>query len=181
MAKEPNITNGRAWADAELNRMVQLWSQGYSANQISKLLPNGRSRNAVIGKLFRMGISKELRKAPANPGQSAHTPKVPKLKVKKPNVAKPIVTVPGFKPLALRPSPMPTELTKVDLLEYPNAKHWMERAFGECAYPIVPNSADTISCCDSVKGDRQYCATHLKHMFNPIPKNMIHIRIPRGS
>lgn len=41
------------WTASETNLAVRYWREGFSAAQIAKLLPNKRSRNAVIGKIHR--------------------------------------------------------------------------------------------------------------------------------
>ncbi len=45
------------WTDERVARLKELWAQGYSARQIAEEL-GGVTRNAVIGKANRMGLSK---------------------------------------------------------------------------------------------------------------------------
>ena len=45
------------WTDERVARLKELWSEGYSARQIAEQL-GGVTRNAVIGKANRMGLSK---------------------------------------------------------------------------------------------------------------------------
>jgi hypothetical protein len=41
---------------------------------------------------------------------------------------------------------------------------WLQRAPGECAYPVAGEGAQVISCCQPVeRGD--YCAGHRRRMF----------------
>ena len=41
------------WTASETDLAVRYWREGFSATQIAKLLPNKRSRNAIIGKIHR--------------------------------------------------------------------------------------------------------------------------------
>ena len=41
------------WTASETDLAVRYWREGFSATQIAKLLPNKRSRNAIIGKVHR--------------------------------------------------------------------------------------------------------------------------------
>jgi GcrA cell cycle regulator len=50
------------WSDAEIKTLKQLWSENYSAAQISKEI--GRPRNAVIGKAHRLGLTPRGRAKP---------------------------------------------------------------------------------------------------------------------
>ena len=46
-----------SWKKEDMDRLIELKDQGLSAAQISRALGGGISRNAVIGKLHRMGLS----------------------------------------------------------------------------------------------------------------------------
>lgn len=46
-----------AWTDERIQLLKQYWDEGRSASQIAELLGEGLSRNAVIGKAHRLGLS----------------------------------------------------------------------------------------------------------------------------
>ena len=46
------------WADNRVALLSDLWQSGYSARQIAERLGEGVTRNAVIGKANRLGLSK---------------------------------------------------------------------------------------------------------------------------
>ena len=46
-----------AWNDARIEMLKVMWGQGHPASEISDALGDGISRNAVIGKAHRMGLS----------------------------------------------------------------------------------------------------------------------------
>ena len=45
-----------SWTDERVNVLKKLWAEGHSASQIAKQL-GGVTRNAVIGKVHRLGLS----------------------------------------------------------------------------------------------------------------------------
>lgn len=57
-----------SWTEERTNLAVTLWNDGLSASQIAKRL-GGVSRNAVIGKVHRLGLS--ARAAPSRPAAKA--------------------------------------------------------------------------------------------------------------
>ena len=67
-----------SWTDERVELLRKLWLEGLSASQIASELSNGITRNAVIGKVHRLGLSGRA-KAP-----SQATPR--------PRAAKPIRT-----------------------------------------------------------------------------------------
>ena len=46
-----------SWTDERVELLKRLWNQGLSASQIAGELSNGITRNAVIGKVHRLGLS----------------------------------------------------------------------------------------------------------------------------
>ncbi len=46
-----------AWTDEIVEQLKQHWIDGKSASQIAGLLGNGVTRNAVIGKVHRLGLA----------------------------------------------------------------------------------------------------------------------------
>ena len=55
-------THGPAWTDDRVERLTRLWREGLSASVIATRL-GGITRNSVIGKLHRMGLTKDGRPA----------------------------------------------------------------------------------------------------------------------
>jgi len=46
-----------AWTDDRVDRLKTLWHEGRTAEQIAAELQNGITRSAVLGKVYRMGLS----------------------------------------------------------------------------------------------------------------------------
>ncbi|MDE0969026.1 MAG: GcrA cell cycle regulator [Octadecabacter sp.] len=71
-----------SWTDERVDVLKKMWGEGQSASQIAKEL-GGVTRNAVIGKVHRLGLSNR-----AGPG-SASKPVTPKIDAKPKTPAKP--------------------------------------------------------------------------------------------
>jgi GcrA cell cycle regulator len=61
------------WTDERAELAAKLWKEGYSASQVAKML-GGCSRNAVIGKIHRLGLSE--RAMPSKPSKPKAAPRV---------------------------------------------------------------------------------------------------------
>lgn len=46
-----------SWTDERVEKLQEMWAEGHSAAQIAKVLGGGVTRNAVIGKVHRLGLS----------------------------------------------------------------------------------------------------------------------------
>ncbi len=60
-----------SWTDERVEQLRKLWLDGKSASQIAAELANGITRNAVIGKVHRLGLSGRVK----SPGQPAPRPR----------------------------------------------------------------------------------------------------------
>ena len=72
----------KQWTEDRLEKLKKLWKEGLSISQIGREL--GVSRNAIAGKVHRMGLSK--RQSPIAPKAASNkdTPKKPKIEVAEP-------------------------------------------------------------------------------------------------
>ena len=61
-----------SWTDERVETLKKMWSEGQSASQIAKEL-GGVTRNAVIGKVHRLGLSNRAGSAPAAKAEPAAT------------------------------------------------------------------------------------------------------------
>ena len=62
-----------SWTDERVELLKKMWGEGQSASQIAKEL-GGVTRNAVIGKVHRLGLSNRTAGAAAKPAAPAATP-----------------------------------------------------------------------------------------------------------
>lgn len=166
----PKVVGEGVWTDEAITSLKAWWAEGLSARTIGERL--GVSRNAVLGKIHRLGCATRalpsaptrirlgLAKAGGAPKQ-ARAPKPPKVKRQRVvnsfaavNAARRAASPQG--PEIIEPVPVVFDATK--------AKPWLERRFGECAYPISGTGADTFSCCLPT-GEHTYCKAHRRIMF----------------
>ena len=57
-----------SWTDERIELLQKLWLQGMSASRIARELANGLTRNAVIGKVYRLGLSGRVKEAAVEAG-----------------------------------------------------------------------------------------------------------------
>jgi len=92
-----------SWTDERVEILKKMWGEGQSASQIAKEL-GGVTRNAVIGKVHRLGLSNRAGSAGA---KAAAKEKAPKAEAKKPAPA------PAAKPQPKTESAAPPPQPKV--------------------------------------------------------------------
>lgn len=56
-----------SWTDERVELLSRLWLEGRSASQIATALGGGLTRNAVIGKVHRLGLAGRVKAAPPSP------------------------------------------------------------------------------------------------------------------
>ncbi|MEX1147293.1 MAG: GcrA family cell cycle regulator [Sphingomonadales bacterium] len=71
-----------SWTDERIQRLKDLWEKGLSASQIAADLAEGVTRNAVIGKAHRMGLSSRPSPVKAEPAAKPRKPAAPRPKKK---------------------------------------------------------------------------------------------------
>lgn len=80
-----------SWTDERVTLLKQLWGEGKTAAEIAKVLGDGITRNAVIGKAHRLKLSSRLSPIQQN------IVKKPKSEVVPPRPARPSVRLPEFR------------------------------------------------------------------------------------
>ncbi len=136
------------WTEERVALLQKLWGQGYSASQIASQLP-GVTRNAVIGKIHRLGKRPEGAAARPRPARAAaHA---------------------GRRPVASearRATPQPQDWTarpfrRSTLLEEPGLATSTTLEAHMCRWPIGdPDEAGFSFCGRSAEGGRPYCQGH---------------------
>ncbi|WP_296427966.1 GcrA family cell cycle regulator [Yoonia sp.] len=123
-----------SWTDERVETLKKMWGEGQSASQIAKEL-GGVTRNAVIGKVHRLGLSNR-----AGTGAAATAAAKPAVK-EKPTVA----LKPTPKPVAkAKPAPVPAVLEELDENGIPISA--ARRAIIPAGQPLPPQpSANEIS------------------------------------
>ncbi|WP_306251704.1 GcrA family cell cycle regulator [Parvularcula sp. IMCC14364] len=150
-----------AWTDERVELLKKLWAEGLSASQIAGKM-GGVTRNAVIGKVHRLGLSG--RAAPAKPQLTRKTERphkpTPRVFSSDDDMGidlKPIMSEPEFlEPLVLSTGDNATMNTLNKNM---------------CKWPIGdPSSDDFHFCGQSTGSGKSYCAYHAHMAFQPAQK-----------
>lgn len=142
------------WTDERVEALKKLWADGMSCTQIGRQL-GGVSRNAVIGKVHRMGLpGRETPTAPTRAKAFRIAPPRPALKV----VGRTVVE--EAEPRA------PREIIRV-LDEAPGSATLLTLESRMCKWPIGDPASDTFTFCGRRKDDGSYCAEHARIAFQP--------------
>ncbi len=161
-----------SWTDERVETLKKLWQEGHSASQIAKQL-GGVTRNAVIGKVHRLGLSgraapsqpsRPLYKParpprPAAPSHVAHTerPAQPQIRRDVPAVARPVVSQPI-----------------VPYVEEPGTATVLTLGAKMCKWPIGDPSSDAFSFCGRRADDgTPYCVEHARVAYQPSQKKKV--------
>ncbi len=154
------MLNTRDWTEEQCLTLERMWNEGYSASMSARQMP-GRTRNAVIGKVDRLGL-----RARANKYHTTIYRNTPRRKPR----------------IVCEPKPRKERKT-----QYQNAKRiaqeaiWLPlensqpvttllaRTRKQCAWPLdLPHDiGGHLVCGDPVHPDRVYCTTHCRIAYLP--------------
>jgi len=189
--------NSMSWTEERVETLKRMWGEGQSASQIAKEL-GGVTRNAVIGKVHRLGLSnragggastakapakekpaaKPAPKAKAAPAKKAEKPAAPA--PEKPAAEKPAPAAPARKPIIPAGQPLPPQpsaneispeaLETVREVEKSAKKlNLMELTERTCKWPIGdPATEDFWFCGLPVQPGKPYCEAHVGVAFQPM-------------
>jgi len=147
-----------SWTDEQVATLTKLWVDGLSASQIAKQL-GGVSRNAVIGKVHRLGLAG--RAAPSQPARPAF--KAPRL----PSRAAPLAPRP-VAPIKAPPAPALAAPTRTVDREEPGAATVLTVGPHMCKWPIGDPLSDSFTFCARRAPDgRPYCGDHAQKAYQP--------------
>ncbi len=176
-----------SWTDERVELLKKMWSEGQSASQIAKEL-GGVTRNAVIGKVHRLGLSN---RATAPAGQKAAAKEKPAAKAAPEkaaakdagnSVAPPAAAptpiarkaiIPAGQPLPPQPSAneiSPEALASVREVEKKAKKiSLMELTERTCKWPIGDPATEEFWFCGlAVQPGKPYCEAHVGVAFQPM-------------
>lgn len=179
-----------SWTDERVEILKKMWGEGQSASVIAKEL-GGVTRNAVIGKVHRLGLSNRSSggtKAPAaDKAKAAAKPKAAPKKAAEPAPkpaeapaaeAKPATParkaiIPAGQPLPPQPSAneiSPEALAKVSEVEKGAKRlNLMELTEKTCKWPVGDPATDDFWFCGlGVQQGKPYCEAHVGVAFQPM-------------
>ncbi|MFN0023902.1 MAG: GcrA family cell cycle regulator [Parvularculaceae bacterium] len=143
-----------AWNDERVELLKKFWSEGLSASQIASKM-GGVTRNAVIGKVHRLGLSG--RAAPAKPQRGCEPGRAMRGPAPQEFAAAPIESIldePEFV--------APVILSSGDMTTVATLKGNM------CKWPIGDPAKDDFHFCgQSAPTGKPYCAYHAHVAFQP--------------
>jgi GcrA cell cycle regulator len=149
------------WTDERVALLTKLWADGLSASQIAAEL-GGITRNAVIGKVHRLGLSGRAK----SPSSSSPRPRKARssgmLRVSRPSMR-------GNTALAYDNDAEP----EPELIEIPveQRKNLLQLTEKTCRWPIGdPGSADFFFCGGETVNEVPYCAYHSRVAYQPLDR-----------
>lgn len=150
---------GASWTGERIDQLKQLWASGLSCSQIASEL-GGVTRNAVIGKVHRLGLSGREKKSLLNLQRRGPRkplgPRKPKFKVfSQPPIPEEfeILDAPSIDDMAI---PLEQRKTLYELNE------------NTCRFPIGdPQKPDFFFCGDVPFLDHPYCHAHCRVAYHP--------------
>jgi GcrA cell cycle regulator len=150
-----------SWTNDRIELLQKLWLEGWSASRISAELGEGITRNAVIGKVYRLGLSGRAKTVSGSVTAPPHQ-KVPRRQghrhVNGPQIA-------GNTALALRPfvieTPAPQTARDV-VVPISEPVTILELRESMCRWPIGDPAQPEFRFCGAKKlpGQGPYCACH---------------------
>jgi GcrA cell cycle regulator len=179
-----------SWTDERVELLKKMWGEGQSASQIAKEL-GGVTRNAVIGKVHRLGLSNrsttttaapkaEVKAKPAPKPEPKATPKPsPAVKAEeladRPSNVTPLrrQIVPAGQPLPPQPSAneiSPEALARVSEIEKKAKKlTLLELTEKTCKWPVGDPATDDFWFCGlPSQSGKPYCEAHVGVAFQPM-------------
>jgi GcrA cell cycle regulator len=151
------------WTDERVELLKKLWAEGLSASQIAAEL-GGITRNAVIGKVHRLGLSGRAK----TPSTAAPRPR----KARPPSmlrVARPAVR--GNTALAhayeYEPEPEPEIIDNI--IPLGQRRTILELTEDTCRWPIGdPGNPDFFFCGGKTNPGVPYCSHHCRVAYQPV-------------
>jgi GcrA cell cycle regulator len=188
--------NRMSWTDERVETLKRMWGEGQSASQIAKEL-GGVTRNAVIGKVHRLGLSNrvggaadedEAPQAPVAAARAEPAPRpdpAPRAEPSRP-AAPPVAPATNVMPLPVRkaiipagqplpPQPSLNEISPEALASVREVEKrarrltLMELTERTCKWPIGDPATDDFWFCGlpSIPG-KPYCEAHVGVAFQPM-------------
>ena len=176
-----------SWTDERVEALKVMWSEGKSASQIAKEL-GGVTRNAVIGKVHRLGLSNRVGGEPRGARRRAR-PGVERAGARAPEAGAPQPAPRRARPARRRsrrcgrsppgqlipPQPAPSEISAealanlAEVAKKARRLSLMQLTERTCKWPVGDPATDDFWFCGlpTVPG-KPYCETHVAVAFQPM-------------
>jgi GcrA cell cycle regulator len=154
-----------SWTDERVELLRRLWVEGLSASQIAAEIGTGITRNAVIGKVHRLGMSGRIKSAPTA---------MPRARERTEPIASPApqttIVVQGNTVLAAVAAPelAPRPIEKV-VVPICQTVTMLELRETMCRWPLGdPSQPEFRFCGARSSGGLPYCESHRRLAYQPI-------------
>lgn len=151
------------WTDERVDVLKKLWLDGLSASQIAKQL-GGVTRNAVIGKVHRLGLSG--RAAPSQPARQTFKAPRPARPVSTATPSAPRRMAEAAPPAAAASAPTPPAPPPMRV-EEPGSATVLTLGAHMCKWPIGDPSTDSFTFCGRRASESPYCQEHARVAYQP--------------
>ena len=162
-----------SWTEERVERLRKLWLEGLSASRIAAELAGGVTRNAVIGKVHRLGMSGRV-KAPTAIPETARRPSKPSADPRgQPLHHAASMPMRGNLAVALQsrpmPAPQPYRSSGDNVVPMAEAVTIMELRESMCRWPVGDPSSSEFRYCGGKApiGDGPYCTFHSRMAYQP--------------
>ena len=147
------------WTDTRVETVKTLWLDGLSAAEIARRM-GGTTRNAVIGKVHRLGL--KGRGTPAEPGRvrRAARPIEPRAK-RQPKPVRAHVPAPPRGIFICEPAPV--------RMDAPGSETVLTIRGSQCRWPIGDPSSESFTLCGRNKERGAYCCEHGQLAYRGAP------------
>ena len=150
------------WTDERVEMLKKLWTDGLSASQIAAEL-GGITRNAVIGKVHRLGLSGRAK----SPSSAAPRPRKPRpthmMRIPRPAMRGNTALAQAYD-YEVEPEP---ELVE-NIIPIGQRKSLLELTEETCRWPIGdPGAADFFFCGGQAVASGPYCGYHSRVAYQP--------------
>ncbi|MBB4041196.1 GcrA cell cycle regulator [Microvirga flocculans] len=162
---------GATWTDERVELLKKLWTDGLSASQIAAELGNV-TRNAVIGKVHRLGLSgrakdaKPAASAAARPRKATRAPSAPAPIAPQPHTGNVVIA-----PIAMQPAVAETEAFVDEDVAIPMSERVtiMDLRESMCRWPMGDPTKPEFRFCGarSITG-LPYCTHHARVAYQPV-------------
>jgi GcrA cell cycle regulator len=167
-----------AWTEERVELLTKLWAEGLSASQIAARL-GGVTRNAVIGKVHRLGLSgRATSSRSSNPRpRRTHVPRASRTPSLMFGTRGATALKPQFE-MELDPTPAPLEELVIPLAERASIMTLKESM---CRWPIGdPSDPDFHFCGRKKCGSLPYCEHHARMAYQPVQARRRERRLASG-
>lgn len=149
------------WTEIEIEKLHFLWAQGFRARDIAATF--GISRNAICGKLFRLGLKNDREGEPVMPKPRRVRTKEPTSRVARLRPSMPKLTM-------VEPDPRTGQAPVADPRVVYGPTHFNDACASQCRFALWGTHEHTgLICGERVVLGSSYCPAHEARVRTPLP------------